>query len=355
MLRRTLANAEPVTHQAVRNARGLARFELFLGSSVATVLIVRGALAATGYPKVGSGGLHVAHVLYGGLLLAVAVVLLEIVPGSRMQTRAALVGGIGFGLFIDEVGKFLTKDVNYFFKPAVAIMYVVFMGFYFGVRDLLLRKPLDDHRRLALASTMAADLALGQLDRAGRRAALQLLAGLPDAPLPRMLSETFRAEETKARRFEDRVTHWRDAVTGATARFMETPAFHRWVLGAGLVQTLGISAELLLMVTQPDVGRGNGSHTTDITAGIATAVSAAYALTGAFRSYRGNTDGAIRVLYRSGLVTLLVTQILVFARYQWSGLLGLGAESLLLLALRFVAHAHDPVQAVPDEPADTEG
>jgi hypothetical protein len=51
-----------------RDERALARFELFLFTAVATVLVVRTALAVTGYPQVGGGGLHVAHVLWGGLL-----------------------------------------------------------------------------------------------------------------------------------------------------------------------------------------------------------------------------------------------------------------------------------------------
>lgn len=90
----------------------LLRFEIFLFVSIATVLVTRGLLAATGYPKIGTGELHIGHVLWGGLLLGVAVLLI----GMETQTRtwAASIAGIGFGLFIDELGKFLTKDVNYF-------------------------------------------------------------------------------------------------------------------------------------------------------------------------------------------------------------------------------------------------
>ncbi len=84
--------------ELARDTRALARFELFLFTAVLTVLVVRGALAATGYPKVGGGDLHVAHVLYGGLLMGIAIVMVQVLPGGRTRLRAAFIGGIGFGL-----------------------------------------------------------------------------------------------------------------------------------------------------------------------------------------------------------------------------------------------------------------
>jgi hypothetical protein len=152
---------------------------VFLASAVATVVLVRAFLIVTGYPKVGGGGLHVAHVLWGGLLMAVALVLVQIRPGSRPAVQAARIGGIGFGLFLDEVGKFLTKDVNYFFRPAIAIIYAVFVAFFLVVREILLRRPLTDAQRLAVASGALSDLALAQLTVQARKHALALLDEVP--------------------------------------------------------------------------------------------------------------------------------------------------------------------------------
>ncbi|MGH7565679.1 MAG: hypothetical protein ACREK2_02505, partial [Gemmatimonadota bacterium] len=42
--------------------------ELFLVASVSTVLVVRLALHLTGYPSMGGELLHLAHVLWGGML-----------------------------------------------------------------------------------------------------------------------------------------------------------------------------------------------------------------------------------------------------------------------------------------------
>jgi hypothetical protein len=88
-----------------------------------TVAGTRWYLDLAGYPTIGGGGLHVAHVLWGGLALLVAAVLPMLFVGQRSLLLSALLAGIGVGLFIDEVGKFLTTTNDYFFAPAAPIIY----------------------------------------------------------------------------------------------------------------------------------------------------------------------------------------------------------------------------------------
>lgn len=171
---------DEVIDRTTTDYAALSRFEIFLFAAIATVLTVRGLLAATNYPQVGGGGLHIAHVLWGGLLLGSAVVLSTTGLGTRVRARAAFIGGIGFGLFIDEVGKFLTKSVNYFYTPAVAIIYLVFIVSFLGVREIILRHRLTDRHRVALSAVALADLVLGQLDELRRVTALRRLDSVTD-------------------------------------------------------------------------------------------------------------------------------------------------------------------------------
>src|SRR5436309_11973067 len=90
----------------VRNRRSSVLLERFLIASVTSVLVIRFYLAATGYPQLGGGGLHISHLLWGGLDMLIALVLSLAFLGRRMQSIVALLGGIGFGTFIDELGKF---------------------------------------------------------------------------------------------------------------------------------------------------------------------------------------------------------------------------------------------------------
>lgn len=110
--------------QKIYDARNL--LDVYLGSALIAVVVTRLFLMLTDYPQLGGEGFHIAHVLWGGLLMAIGTLLLLL---SRTPNRrlAAMVSGAGFGLFIDEVGKFVTSDVDYFYKPAALIIYLTFL------------------------------------------------------------------------------------------------------------------------------------------------------------------------------------------------------------------------------------
>src|SRR5438128_220933 len=113
--------APPTPHVARRKRPDLARdidagayLETLLVAAVSSVLLTRLYLGMTGYPRIGGGPLHLAHLLWGGLLMLIGLVLLLSMLGKRLKHFAAAIGGVGFGLFIDEIGKFVTADNNYF-------------------------------------------------------------------------------------------------------------------------------------------------------------------------------------------------------------------------------------------------
>ena len=73
--------------------------EYLLISSFATIIAIRVFLHLTGYPQLGGGGLHIAHMLYGGILMLVVIVIYLAFIDDRLVIASSLIGGIGWGIF----------------------------------------------------------------------------------------------------------------------------------------------------------------------------------------------------------------------------------------------------------------
>lgn len=119
--------ALPQIHKPVRRSRADRYMLLTLLGFAGSVVVTRVFLELTGYPQVGNRELHIAHVLWGGLLLFIAALLMLIFANRSTFAIGAIGGGIGVGLFIDEVGKFITKSNDYFYPAAAPIIYAFFL------------------------------------------------------------------------------------------------------------------------------------------------------------------------------------------------------------------------------------
>src|ERR1700690_845109 len=139
-----------------RNVEAPFLFESFLVAAVCSFLGIRWFLALTGYPRIGSNGIHIAHMLWGGLLMLLALMLLLAFLNRSVEHAAAIIAGLGFGTFIDEIGKFVTSDNNYFYRPAISLIYAVFVLAFLVGRSLLGQRPLNQTEALANAVDLMA-------------------------------------------------------------------------------------------------------------------------------------------------------------------------------------------------------
>ncbi|MFY9615770.1 MAG: hypothetical protein WAT58_10265 [Candidatus Dormiibacterota bacterium] len=149
--------------------------DIFLVVAVATVLVIRISLEVTNYPQLGGNGLHIAHVLWGGLGMVIAIGLLLAFLSGSVKRIAAIAGGVGFGAFIDELGKFVTADNNYFFRPTAAIVYALFAVLFLVARQVRNMRRLSPAEYLVNAIELSKDIATGTLTEANRLTALALL------------------------------------------------------------------------------------------------------------------------------------------------------------------------------------
>jgi hypothetical protein len=121
-------SAKPVTGlRAVKYDHAQQNLLLILIGFALSVIGTRLFLELTGYPRIASGDFHIAHVLWGGLLLYVAALLVLIWRGQEIHWLSSLLTGVGFGLFIDEIGKFITRTNDYFYPLAAPLIYAFFL------------------------------------------------------------------------------------------------------------------------------------------------------------------------------------------------------------------------------------
>ena len=111
--------------------------DTFVIASVVTIILIRLLLLATGFPTLGGKSYHIAHMLWGGMALCIALLLSLLTTTSRVVI--ALLGGIGFGFFIDEIGKFVTADNNYFYQGSFLLIYLVLLVVWAVGRGLAVR------------------------------------------------------------------------------------------------------------------------------------------------------------------------------------------------------------------------
>lgn len=117
----------PSARHVIRREQAENYLLILMISFAFSVSATRTFLHLTGYPRIGSGELHFAHVLWGGLILFVSAVLPLIFSNQWILRISAAGTGIGIGLFIDEVGKFITSNNDYFYPPAAPVIYVFFL------------------------------------------------------------------------------------------------------------------------------------------------------------------------------------------------------------------------------------
>ncbi|HLX34951.1 MAG TPA: hypothetical protein VKR30_06850 [Candidatus Limnocylindrales bacterium] len=321
--------------RVTRNTEAPWLFESFFIAAVASFLGIRWFLALTNYPKIGTNGLHIAHMLWGGLLMLVALLLLLGYLDRNIHHAAAIIAGLGFGTFIDEIGKFVTSDNDYFYRPAVALVYVAFVGAYLVARAFVGRRRPSPAEALANALGRLAGDASGPLqpDERGRIARLLSMADAAD-PGTRLVVRYLAERPGTPER-----SSWLTAVPGRLARAYERLMENAWAERAITVFVVGYAIAAVAGVGGLVAATSGGAATVvSAPAGAAqlgsTVVGAVLVVVGAVRLASSRLAGYHWML-RGLLVWILVTQVFVFYSSQLAGLGGLVVDLAAYGSLRF--------------------
>lgn len=332
----------PFNRHLVRNLEAGTLLEIFLVTAVCSVLGIRFFLALTGYPSLSPGNLHIAHVLLGGVLMMIALVINLGYINKSANYLVAVIGGLGFGAFIDELGKFITGDNDYFYKPTVALIYIVFALLYLAIQTLIHKPKLTEQERLINALEMAKEAVMEDLDHLERRKALALLReSSQDNPVTRALQDLLNNTDSVPMPKPDIYTATKYRLRRYYRRLVKRSWFVRVVIAFFILQsifTLGI--DLLLIYIRLNLEEGPDTIFTSLSffdlAGLAAATLSSTLVIYAIIKMKGSRLDAYRIFKNAILVQIFIVQVILFYLTEFLALLGLAGNICVLLVLNYM-------------------
>jgi hypothetical protein len=285
--------------------------------------------------------------LWGGLLMAAALLAELSFLGNRTRLWAALVGGIGFGTFIDEIGKFVTRDNDYFFQPSISLIYITFVLIYLAFRDLRLRRAISNEEYLVNAVNDFEEAIINDLQPEERDRALGYMGAIAEKDdLILRLESLIREASVQprphgfSRRIRQRVIAGYEAVVARSNRF------GGFVTLLVLQLTINAGAAALIVLRDLSAGiaaAGSAQRTriadvlpvSDWLLLFATLIPSIFAVIAVIALPRSRMT-ALRFLHRAVLLSICFTEVFMFYRNQGAALIVL-AFNLFSLACVSVA------------------
>ena len=344
-----------------------------------SIVVTRLYLELTGYPTVGGDTLHIAHAVWGGLLLFVGGMLPLVLANRSALLAAGLATGVGAGLFVDEIGKFITVDNDYFFAAAAPVAYAVFvlaLWTYLRVRG---QRDASPRSELHAALELLGDVVDRDLSRDDRRELERRLESASRSDVERLsrlagdLLELTRSgaldggveEPGRLRRLADRADAWADRHLSGT-RLRRLTAGALAVLGVVAVGDLAvvgfIGLDLLDGTTTSLADAANDYARVDIQDGLGTTLLLARVgldvvvgvllLVSAVLLLRGRDRRGVEVGQGGLLLALTLVNVLLFYTDQW---VASGAAAVELAVLGLVwRFRREALRETPDGEAATE-
>lgn len=328
-----------------RNIDARDNLELFLVSAISSLLLVRFYLYIAGYPQIGNGSFHIAHVLFGGLFMLSGIIVFVSFLGRRTERLAAFLSGIGFGVFIDELGKFITRDNNYFFRPTVGIIYAIFISLYLLFNFLSRTTRLSSVEYQLNALKQLEEAVRQDLDPHEKRQIKQLLHKADQSsiitqelltlidridtvpsPLPRPLRKFLRRLD------RGYLTFWRRRTSNQLIGVL-------FLLEAAIFLLVVLSNIITNIDTFSNFFSGRSGYDQELIIGqlVSSVLVAGYAVVGTYK-LRTSRIEAFEQFRRATLVNLFLTEFFIFSRVQFAAVPSFIINLILLLALRYAMH-----------------
>ena len=319
-------------------------FEAFFVSAILAILGLRIWLKFVNYIIVGSGNIHIAHMLWGGALMALAMTIVITFLGKSSKKLAAVLGGLGFGTFIDELGKFITADNNYFYQPTFSIIYIIFVILYLISRSIKKNQNFSKREYLANSVEYLEEAITSDLDAEEKEAAIKLLLKADqDNPITKALIQLCRDLETIPQERPNILTKIRSGFSKLYFSLVSKAWFPKLINGLFILQFLVSSIVIIIsMVTLIVIIVPGGvtyeeirKNLSEILNLFANGIAGIFVIWGVLLM-RHSRLMAFQKFKESILISIFLVQVFTFYNEQLTAFAGLITNILILTALNYM-------------------
>ena len=315
----------------IRDFEGDSYRENFLVSAVASVFVIRIFLELTNYPQLGGGNFHIAHTLYGGFFMMMAIIVLLSFLSKKAGHVASVLGGIGFGFFIDEFGKYITHNNDYFFQPTVALIYISFVLLYLITKFIPNARQTTEKEYLVNAIEMIKESAINDFDVEEEKRAREYLKKCdPKDPIVQAVTALLSKIDATPVSRPSLYTRLRTMLRKWYYTVAQSGIILKGVIGYLIIQTLSTFFQTaVILTTRPNLGLDEWGKL------YASSLAGIFVLIGLF-ALRFSKNEAYRFFRIAMLITILLTEFFAFMRTQWFEVFNLTANIFVLMVIHYV-------------------
>jgi hypothetical protein len=285
------------------------------------------------------------------LLLFIAAMLPLVLANRWVYRSAAILAGVGIGLFVDEVGKFITQSYDYFFPPAAPIVYAFFLICVLVYLQITKPRPRNARSELYIALEMMEEILDHDLDAHEHNEIKNRLTFVIDQGES---PEFIRLAEDLLNYFNEKqialapIPHGRLQDLAARLWEFEIKYLDRnrlrtlLILGLGILGLISVFIPALSLINLPlTPGREPVLEPYwYIALQVVQLLTGLLLILGAGMIMKGSESKGFRVSYITLLVYLTMVDLYLFYYYQFATILAAIFQFVLLLAVLHYQHSY---------------
>lgn len=304
--------------------------ENFFVWAVVSFIGIRVFLILTDYPQIQTENLHIAHMLFGGLLMTLAFFIFFIFLNKEAKQISSVIGGMGFGTFIDELGKFITKNNDYHYEPAIAIIYIILVIIFLTSRLIEKYFIYTEEEYAANAVEMVKQALVHDLEKDERLLALKYLKKADkENILVKILKKTLKEIDTIPNKNPSLFHKVRNYLREIYLAVIKNKMFNF------LVITFFISYSTINLI-QALLNFKNFDSFFDWGHLVSTLASGIFILIGTYAIVRQSRRKAYIYFRFAVLIHIFLTQFFLFVEKQFSAILTLGLSIVIWNTLQYL-------------------